>query len=167
MLETISNPHWFVPSQLWVRQPLKLWADALRASRQPVFLQEDHSKKISKPRSALQCPAQAMDGLNCRLFLLLIHSIILATALYYLYGADLAWNVVHWHRTQFLPATQFSATTVANRDSRATLLIRWIIKYNADKNLQLFQVLWWCWEFILNLLWLRAVKGSAQKVNKR
>jgi len=123
---------------------LKLWADACEQANKPVFLRGTIQKKIHKQGQLSIQPKQWMDSIVAFLLLLLLSPIILATAiLIYLYSPERIFPT-QWYigtRGKFFRLLQFP-TTVANEDSRARLLIRWMCKYNVDKLPQLFQVLW-------------------------
>ena len=122
---------------------LKLWADACEQANKPVFLRGIIQKKIQKQGQLSIQPKQWMDSIVAFLLLLLLSPIILATAiLIYLYSPESIFPR-QWYigtRGKFFRLLQFP-TTVANEDSRATLLIRWMCKYNVDKLPQLFHVL--------------------------
>lgn len=122
---------------------LKLWADACEQANKPVFLRETIQKKFQKQDQLSIQPKQWMDSIVAFLLLLFLSPIILATAiLSYLYSPEPIFPR-QWYigtRGKFFRLLQFP-TTVANEDSRATLLIRWICKYNVDKLPQLFHVL--------------------------
>jgi hypothetical protein len=122
---------------------LKLWADACEQANKPVFLRGTIQKKFQKQGQISIQPKQWMDSIVAFLLLLLLSPIILATAiLIYLYSPE---PIVprQWYmgtRGKFFRLHQFP-TTVANEDSRATLLPPWMCKYNVDKLPQLFHVL--------------------------
>jgi hypothetical protein len=122
---------------------LKLWADACEQANKPVFLRETIQKKFQKQGQLSIQPKQWMDSIVAFLLLLLLSPIILATAiLSYLYSPEPIFPR-QWYigtRGKFFRLLQFP-TTVANEDSRGTLLIRWMCKYNVDKLPQLFHVL--------------------------
>ena len=123
---------------------LKLWADACEQASKPVFLRGTIQKKFQTQGQLSIQPKQWMESIAAFLFLLFLSPIILATAiLSYLYSPEPIFPP-QWYigtRGKFFRLLQFP-TTVANEDSRATLLIRWMRKYNVDKLPQLFQVLW-------------------------
>jgi hypothetical protein len=122
---------------------LKLWADACEQANKPVFLRGTIQKKFQKQGQLSIQPKQWMDSIVAFLLLLLLSPIILATAiLIYLYSPEPIFPR-QWYigtRGKFFRLLQFP-TTVANEDSRATLLIRWMCKYNVDKLPQLLNVL--------------------------
>lgn len=122
---------------------LKLWADACEQANKPVFLRGTIQKKFQKQGQLSLQPKQWMESIVAFLLILLLSPIILATAiLIYLYSPEPIFPR-QWYigtRGKFLRLLQFP-TTVANEDSRATLLIRWMCKYNVDKLPQLFHVL--------------------------
>jgi hypothetical protein len=122
---------------------LKLWADACEQANKPVFLRGTIQKKFQKQGQLSIQPKQWMESIAAFLFLLFLSPIILATAiLSYLYSPEPIFPR-QWYigtRGKFFRLIQFP-TTVANEDSRATFLIRWICKYNVDKLPQLFHVL--------------------------
>jgi hypothetical protein len=122
---------------------LKLWADACEQANKPVFLRGTIQKKFQKQGQLSIQPKQWMDSIVAFLLLLLLSPIILATAiLSYLYSPEPIFPP-QWYigtRGKFFRLLQFP-TTVANEDSRATLLLRWMCKYNVDKLPQLFHVL--------------------------
>jgi len=122
---------------------LKLWADGCEQANKPVFLRGTIQKKIHQQGQLSIQPKQWMDSIAAFLLLLLLSPIILATAiLIYLYSPEPI-SPRQWYigtGGKFFRLLKFP-TTVANEDSRATLLIRRMCKYNVDKLPQLFQVL--------------------------
>lgn len=123
---------------------LKLWADACEQANKPVFLRGTIQKKFQKQGQLSIQPKQWMDSIAAFLLLLLLSPIILATAiLIYLYSPEPILPRQWYIGTagKFFRLLQFPST-VANEDSSATLLIRWMCKYNVHKLPQLFQVLW-------------------------
>ena len=122
---------------------LKLWADGCEQANKPVFLRGTIQKKIHQQGQLSIQPKQWMDSIAAFLLLLLLSPIILATAiLIYLYSPEPI-SPRQWYigtGGKFFRLLKFP-TTVANEDSRATLFIRWMCKYNVDKLPQLFHVL--------------------------
>ena len=122
---------------------LKLWADACEQANKPVYLRGNIQKTFQKQRQLSPQPKQWIDSIAAFLLLLVISPIILAAAiLIYLYSPEPIF-IRQWYigtRGKFFRLLKFP-TRVANDDSRATLLIRWMCKYNVDKLPQLFNVL--------------------------
>ena len=122
---------------------LKLWADACEQANKPVYLRGNIQKTFQKQRQLSPQPKQLIDSIAAFLLLLVISPIILAAAiLIYLYSPEPIF-IRQWYigtRGKFFRLLKFP-TRVANDDSRATLLIRWMCKYNVDKLPQLFNVL--------------------------
>ena len=122
---------------------LKLWADACEQANKPVFLRGTIQKKFQNQGQLSIQPKQWVESIAAFLLLLLLSPIILATAiLIYLYSPESIFPKQWYIGTggKFFRLLQFP-TTVANEDSRATLLIRWMCKYNVDKLPQLLNVL--------------------------
>lgn len=122
---------------------LKLWADACEQANKPVFLRGLIQKTVQKQSQLSPQPKQWRDSTVAFLLLLLLSPIILATAiLIYLYSPEPIYPRQWYIGTggKFFRLLKFP-TRVANDDSRATLLIRWMCKYNVDKLPQLFNVL--------------------------
>ena len=122
---------------------LKLWADACEQANKPVFLRGLIQKTVQKQSQLNPQPKQWRDSIVAFLLLLLLSPIILATAiLIYLYSSEPIFPKQWYIGTggKFFRLFKFP-TRVANDDSRATLLIRWMCKYNVDKLPQLFNVL--------------------------
>ena len=122
---------------------LKLWADACEQANKPVYLRGNIQKTFQKQRQLSPQPKQWIDSIAAFLLLLVISPIILAAAiLIYLYSPEPIF-IRQWYigtRGKFFRLLKFP-TRVANDNSRATLLIRWMCKYNVDKLPQLFNVL--------------------------
>ncbi|XZO01118.1 MAG: heterocyst development glycosyltransferase HepC [Microcoleus sp.] len=122
---------------------LKLWANACEQAHKPVFLRRTIQKKFQKQSQLSPQPKQWMDSIAAFFWLILLIPIILATSiLIYLYSPEPIFPK-QWYigtRGKFFRLLKFP-TRVANDDSRATLLIRWMCKYNVDKLPQLFNVL--------------------------
>ncbi|MCY7385712.1 MAG: sugar transferase [Microcoleus sp. CAN_BIN18] len=124
---------------------LKLWADACDQANKPVFLRgrESIQKTFQKQSTLSPQLKQWMDSISAFLLLLLLSPIILATAtLIHLYSPEPI-SPKQWYigtGGKFFRLFEFR-TTVANDDSRATHLIRWMCKYNLDKLPQLLNVL--------------------------
>lgn len=123
---------------------LKLWADACEQANKPVYLRRTIQQKTFQKQSQLSPqPKQWMDSIVAFLLLLLLSPIILAVAIsIYLYSPEPIFPKQWYIGTggKFFRLLKFP-TRVANDDSRATLLIRWMCKYNVDKLPQLFNVL--------------------------
>jgi lipopolysaccharide/colanic/teichoic acid biosynthesis glycosyltransferase len=122
---------------------LKLWADACEQANKPVFLRRTIQKKFQKQGQLSLQPKQWMESIAAFLLLLLVSPIILATAiLIYLYSPQPILPRQWYIGTggKLFRLLKFP-TTVANENSRSTLLIRWMCKYNVDKLPQLFHVL--------------------------
>jgi len=122
---------------------LKLWADACEQANKPVFLRGTLQKTFQKQSLLSPQPKQWMDSIVAFLLLLLLSPIILAAAIsIYLYSPEPIYPRQWYIGTggKFFRLLKFP-TRVANDDSRATLLIRWMCKYNVDKLPQLFNVL--------------------------
>ena len=123
---------------------LKLWADACEQANKPVFLRRTIQQKTFQKQSLFSPqPKQWIDSIAAFLLLLVISPIILAVAIsIYLYSPKPIF-IRQWYigtQGKFFRLLKFP-TIVANDDSRATLLIRWMCKYNVDKLPQLFNVL--------------------------
>ena len=122
---------------------LKLWVDACEQANKPVFLRGLIQKTVQKQSQLNPQPKQWRDSIVAFLLLLLLSPIMLATAiLIYLYSSEPIFPKQWYIGTggKFFRLFKFP-TRVANDDSRATLLIRWMCKYNVDKLPQLFNVL--------------------------
>ncbi|NJK67341.1 MAG: sugar transferase [Microcoleus sp. CSU_2_2] len=126
-------------------ETLKLWADACEQADKPVFLRGRRSIQKTFPKPSKLSPQlkQWMDSIAAFLLLLLFSPIILATAIsIYLYSPEPI-SPEQWYigtGGKFFRLLKFP-TTVANDDSPATHLIRWMCKYNVDKLPQLLNVL--------------------------
>ncbi|MEG3911206.1 sugar transferase [Microcoleus sp. w1-18aA5] len=122
---------------------LKLWADACEQANKPVFLRSTIQKKFQKQSQLSPQPKQWMDSIVAFLLLLLLSPIIVAAAIsIYLYSLKPSFPQ-QWYigrGGKFFRLLKFP-TIVANDNSRATPLIRWMCKYNVDKLPQLFNVL--------------------------
>lgn len=122
---------------------LKLWADACEQANKPVFLRRTLHKTFQKQSLLSPQPKQWMDSIAAFLLLLFLSPIILAAAIsIYLYSPEPIFPKQWYIGTggKFFRLLKFR-TTVANDDSRATPLIRWMCKYKVDKLPQLFNVL--------------------------
>ena len=122
---------------------LKLWADACEQANKPVYLRGPIQKTVQKQSLLSPQPKQWIDSIAAFLLLLVISPIILAVAIsIYLYSPEPIFPKQWYIGTggKFFRLLKFP-TRVANDDSRATLLIGWMCKYNLDKLPQLFNVL--------------------------
>jgi len=124
---------------------LNLWADACEQANKPVFLRGRGSIQKTFQKQSTLSPQlkQWMDSVSAFFLLLLFSPIILATAIsIHLYSPEPI-SPKQWYigtGGKFFRPLKF-CTTVASDDSRATLLIRWMCKYNLDKLPQLLNVL--------------------------
>lgn len=122
---------------------LKLWADACEQANKPVFIRGLIQKTVQKPSLLSPQPKQWMDSFVACVFLLLLSPTILATSiLIYLNSPEPIFSRQWYMGTggKLFRLLKFP-TTVVNKDSRTTPLIRWMFKYNLDKLPQLFNVL--------------------------
>lgn len=122
---------------------LKLWADACEQANKPVFLRRTIQQKTFQKQSQLSPqPKQWRDSIVAFLLILLFSPIIVAAISIYLNSPKPIFPKQWYIGTggKLFRLLKFR-TTLANDDSRATDLIRWICKYNLDKLPQLFNVL--------------------------
>lgn len=123
---------------------LKLWADACEQANKPVFLRRTIQQKTFQKQSQLSPqPKQWRDSIVAFLLILLFSPIILVAAISIYLNSPKPIFPKQWYigtGGKFFRLLKFR-TTLANDDSRATDLIRWICKYNLDKLPQLFNVL--------------------------
>ncbi|AFZ13632.1 sugar transferase [Crinalium epipsammum PCC 9333] len=122
---------------------LKRWADACEQANKPVFLQGT-IQKLHRRQSQSSCQGkQWIDWIAAFVLLIALSPIMLAAAiLMYVYSPGAIFSR-QWHisrRGKLFRLLKFR-TTVANDDSRSTLLIRWMCKYNVDELPELLNVL--------------------------
>jgi hypothetical protein len=122
---------------------LKRWADACEQANKPVFLQ-GAIQKLSRRQSQLSRQRkQWIDWIAAFVLLIALSPMMLATAiLMYIYSPGPIFSR-QWHINQqgkLFRLLKFR-TTVANDDSRITLVVRWMCKYNVDELPQLLNVL--------------------------
>lgn len=122
---------------------LKRWADACEQANKPVFLQRASQKLPRRESQSTWQGKQWIDRIAAFVLLIVLSPIMLAAAILmyvYLPGAIFSRQ---WHispRGKFFRLLKFR-TTVANDDSRNTLLVRLMCKYNVNELPQLLNVL--------------------------
>lgn len=123
---------------------LKLWADACEQANKPVFLRRTIQQKTFQKQSQLSPqPKQWRDSIVAFLLILLFSPIMVVAAISIYLNSPKPIFPKQWYigtGGKLFRLLKFR-TTLANDDSRATDLIRWICKYNLDKLPQLFNVL--------------------------
>ncbi|MEG4321317.1 MULTISPECIES: heterocyst development glycosyltransferase HepC [unclassified Microcoleus] len=122
---------------------LKLWADACEQANKPVFLRGSIQKTFQKQSTLSPQLKQWMDSVSAFVLILLFSPIILATAISIHLYSPKPISPKQWYvgtKGKLFGLLEFR-TTVANDDSPATHLIRWMCKYNLDKLPQLLNVL--------------------------